>query len=363
MWQQSPGQALTPASTGKLLTMSAALLALDHQQRFSTKVVRGPEPGSVVLVGGGDPTLSTLGPGEDTVYTGAARIDDLAEQVRKATGGSVSRIYVDVGRYSGPKMAPGWLPEDVQAGYVAPMEPLMLNGGRADPTKDTSPRTQTPALQAGQRLASKLGTGSVQEGNAPVNAQVLGEVKSPPVQDMAEIVLQHSDNVLAEALAREVAIATGNEPSFAGASKAVREVLQRNGFDLSGNTMVDGSGLSLDDRVTPQLLGSLLAAATAPAGPEGGLEPKSAKLRALLPGLPVAAGSGSLHDRYTDSSGRGWVRAKTGTLDGANSLAGTVVTENGRLLVFALMSNGTMSAQARPALDDLAIALRDCGCD
>ncbi|MCI2421921.1 D-alanyl-D-alanine carboxypeptidase/D-alanyl-D-alanine-endopeptidase [Saccharopolyspora sp. K220] len=362
LWQQNPSQALIPASTGKLLTTSAALLALDHQQRLTTKVVRGSQPGSVVLVGGGDPTLSSLPAGEESVYPGAARLDDLVAQVKAATGGNVTSVQVDTSRYTGPTSAPGWLPQDVAAGFYAPIEPVMLDGGRADPTRDTSPRSSAPAMQTAQELANRLGGAAVSQGRAPANAQVLGQVQSATVQDLVATVLQHSDNVLAEALAREVAIATGNEPSFAGGVKAVREVLQNNGFNLGGTTMADGSGLSLDDRVTPNLLGALLTSATASAGPDGGLPPQAVKLRALLPGLPIGGGSGSLNDRYQGSAGQGWVRAKTGTLDGANSLAGTVVTEDGRLLVFALMSNGTSSAAARPALDKLADALRGCGC-
>jgi D-alanyl-D-alanine carboxypeptidase len=364
VWQQNAGQALTPASTGKLLAMSAAMLVLNHQERFTTKMVRGSEPGSVVLVGGGDPTLSSLPAGKESVYPGAARLDDLVAQVRAATGGQVTSIKVDTSRYAGPALAPGWDPADISGGNVAPMEPVMLDGGRADPASDVSPRSSTPALDAARELAKRLGAPNapVAAGRAPQNAPVLGEVKSPTVQDMIETLLQHSDNMLAEAITREVAIATGNEPSFAGGVKAVREVLGRNGFPLTGTTMFEGSGLSTNDRVTPQDLGSLVAAATLPAGPDGALPPRSAQLRALLPGLPVAGGTGSLADRYQNSDARGWVRAKTGTLDGANSLAGVTVTADGRLLAFVFMSNGTGSNVARPALDTVATTLRDCGC-
>ncbi|MEV4733585.1 D-alanyl-D-alanine carboxypeptidase/D-alanyl-D-alanine-endopeptidase [Saccharopolyspora sp. NPDC049426] len=362
LWQQNPGQPLMPASTGKLLAMSAALLTLDHDARLTTKVVRGNQPGTVVLVGGGDPTLSSLSGDQESVYPGAAKLDDLVSQVKAASGGNVNTVLVDTSRYRGPTAASGWLPQDVAAGFYSPMEPVMLDGGRADPTKDYSPRTSTPALQTAQELAKRLGGATAAQGNAPANAQVLGQVQSAPVSELVENVLLHSDNILAEALTREVAIATGKEPSFAGGTKAVLEVLQRNGFDVTGTSMADGSGLSMDDRITPQLLGQLLHRATAPAGPDGALPESSAKLRDLLPGMPIAGGSGSLADRYQGSAGQGWVRAKTGTLDGANSLAGSVVTQDGRLLVFAMMSNGTGSSVARPALDALADALRGCGC-
>jgi D-alanyl-D-alanine carboxypeptidase/D-alanyl-D-alanine-endopeptidase (penicillin-binding protein 4) len=78
----------------------------------------------------------------------------------------------------------------------------------------------------------------------------------------------------------------------------------------------------------------------------------------------VAGGSGTLADRYEGAAtgGRGWVRAKTGTLTGVNSLAGTVLDAEGRVLVFALLSNGPDPVAVRPRLDLLAAALRSCGC-
>lgn len=366
LWKHSAQQAFVPASTAKLLTTSAALLALDHRYRFTTKVVRGSEPGSVVLIGGGDPTLSSLPEDSSSVYPGAAHLGTLVAEVKKATGGKVSSITVDTSRYTGPGLAPGWLSADVDNGYVAPIEPVMLDGGRADPTRGVSPRSHQPALDAGRELARRLGvsTSNVDTGEAPKGARVLGEVTSASLQQMVRTVLQHSDNVLAEALAREVAIVTGHKPSFAGAAAAVRAVLTRNGFDLTGTRMVDGSGLSVEDRVTPRALGSLLLAASASRGSDGALSTRTAKLRPLLPALPVAGGNGSLEGRYQKaaSNGQGWVRAKTGTLSNVNSLAGTVVTRDGHLLVFAVLSNGTASGIARPALDKVAAALRTCGC-
>ena len=84
----------------------------------------------------------------------------------------------------------------------------------------------------------------------------------------------------------------------------------------------------------------------------------------MLVGLPVAGSSGTLADRYDGlaAGGRGWVRAKTGTLTGVNSLAGTVLDSEGRVLVFALLSNGPNPVSVRPRLDALAAQLRSCGC-
>src|SRR5690349_321379 len=135
LWQRNPSAALVPGSTAKLLTASAALLALDHQARLRTTVLAGLNPGTVVLRGGGDPTLSAAGQGTATGYPGAARLDDLVSQVRAAARGPISRVLVDVSRYTGDALAPGWLTADVAGGYIAPIEPVMLDGGRADPAE------------------------------------------------------------------------------------------------------------------------------------------------------------------------------------------------------------------------------------
>ncbi|MEO7196804.1 MAG: D-alanyl-D-alanine carboxypeptidase/D-alanyl-D-alanine-endopeptidase [Pseudonocardiaceae bacterium] len=391
LWRRDPGTALRPGSTAKLLTASAVLLTLDHQERLHTTVLAGAEPGTVVLVGGGDPTLSSASPGTPTSYPGAARLDDLVDQVRAAAPGPVRRVLVDVSRYTGDALAPGWFPADVAGGDIAPIEPVMLDGGRADPTQEDSPRTTKPAIAAAAELARRLGADgdgadrdgadrdgadpdTVAVGTAPPGAAVLGEVSSPPVQDLVATALQRSDNVLAEALSREVARATGAPLSFAGASEAVLTVLRNHGFDVSGATMVDGSGLSVDDAVPATLLTELLGAAAAPDGSNTGqpntAQPnpgqlRTAALRPLLVGLPVAGGSGTLVDRYhgpATDGGRGWVRAKTGTLTGVNSLAGTVQDTDGAVLVFALLSNGPSPVSARPRLDALATKLRSCGC-
>lgn len=358
LWKQGDTTPLTPASTVKILVAAASLLALDHTSQLSTKVVQGPQPGTVVLVGGGDPTLSSFPADRSTVYPGAATLDELASQV--SAHGPVTQVLYDTSRYQGDGMAPGWDPGDVGGGYVSPIGPLMMDGGRQDPTAYDTPRTGTPAAAAAQALASRVGAGSTAPGTAPAGAKVLGEVKSAPVDQLVENLMQVSDNVLAETMAREVAIARGLPPTFEGGVQAVRAVLTENGFDLTGAEVVDASGLSKNDKVPARLLTDILTAA---AKPDAG-DPKTAKLRPLLTALPVAGGSGTLAGRYTDLAGKGWVRAKTGTLTAVNSLAGVVVDNDGRLLVFAFMSISPEDprTKVRPGLDAMATALRGCGC-
>ncbi|KOG85109.1 hypothetical protein ADK38_38520, partial [Streptomyces varsoviensis] len=102
--------------------------------------------------------------------------------------------------------------------------------------------------------------------------------------------------------------------------------------------IADGSGLDRDDKASPALLAQVLVRAADPRRPE---------LRPVLTGLPIAGFSGTLRDRYDrDSPGRGFVRAKTGTLTGVNTLAGLAVDADGRLMAFAFMTRGAASGDA-----------------
>jgi D-alanyl-D-alanine carboxypeptidase/D-alanyl-D-alanine-endopeptidase (penicillin-binding protein 4) len=361
LWNHNSDQLLTPASATKLLTTSAALLKLDHGLQLTTKVVAGSTPDTAIIVAGGDPTLNSLPDGKDSLYTGAAHLDDLVAQVKQASGGTIKKVQIDLSAYTGNQTAPGWAPEDAPSTYADTVVPAMLDGGRSNPVDDHSNRVANPAGVLMQTFAQRLGASAAGTTTAPQGARVLGQVRSAPLTELIDNLLQHSDNNLAEAVGRQTAIASGTPPSFAGSTQATLNVLAQNGFDTSGVSLNDGSGLSTLNKVPAKLLAQLLAVAAAP----DGKDPRTAKLRPLLEGLPVAGGSGTLSDRYTDptsSSGKGWVRAKTGTLSGVNTLAGVVLDQDGRVLVFALMSNGSDANTGRPALDAVAATLRGCGC-
>ncbi|EUA24781.1 D-Ala-D-Ala carboxypeptidase 3 family protein [Mycobacterium xenopi 3993] len=107
LWHQLDDVPLLPASTNKVLTAAAALLTLDREATVTTRVVAGKEAGVVVLVGGGDPTLSAVPPGGQSWYHDAARISDLAGQVRRS-GVKPTAVKVDTSAFTGPKTAPGW---------------------------------------------------------------------------------------------------------------------------------------------------------------------------------------------------------------------------------------------------------------
>ncbi len=356
LWSQNPDTPMTPAATAKILTAAAAMLSLSPDHRVETRVVQGSRPGELVLVGGGDPTLTAQPFGQPSYYPGAPRIADLVEQIRRA-GAEVDSIVVDISAYAGPTMAQGWMPEDVAAGYIAPIESVMIDGARSDPFAEEPPRSATPALDAGRVLAQALGIdlARVTVGKAESGAAPVASVLSAPLRDRLGQMMRRSDNVLAETIAREVAVAKNSEASFTGATEAIGKTLYDAGFKTDGLTLHDGSGLSVDDRVPARLQADILTAAAGETKPQ---------LRPMLDDLPVAGATGTLSDRYAsgDRTGAGWVRAKTGTLSVASALTGYVVDVDGRVLTFALMSNDRPPEVSRPALDAVAGALRLCGC-
>jgi serine-type D-Ala-D-Ala carboxypeptidase/endopeptidase (penicillin-binding protein 4) len=362
LWQQLDDVRLQPASTNKTLTAAAALLALDREARVTTRVVAADQPGAsgvIVLVGGGDPTLSAAPPGQDTWYHGAARISDLADQVRRSSP-TPTAVQVDTSLFSGPTMAPGWDPGDIEGGDIAPIESVMLDAGRIQPATDQSRRSVTPALDAGRALASTLGVDpqqvTIATHPAPTGARQLATVQSAPLIDRLNEMMNVSDNVMAECIAREVAASMHRSLSFAGAVEAVTNRLSTAHVDTGGVALQDSSGLSVDDRLTAKTLDSVVQAAAGPDQPA---------LRSLLDLLPIAGGSGTLSDRFLDTAGNagpaGWLRAKTGSLTAINSLAGVMTDRSGRVLTFALISNDA-GPMGRTAIDAVASTLWSCGC-
>src|SRR3954471_13646120 len=358
LFDQDGGAPSTPASTAKLLTSVAALTTLDPSKTLETTVVAGANPGQVVLVGGGDPTLSTTSPSK--TYSGAPTMADLAAQVLAAVpaGTPITRVVVDSSLFAGPLTATGWGAGDAPSSYAAPVTATMVDGARVTPGSDA--RSGQPGIDAGAALADSLGApaAAISLGQAPAGAKTLGTVHSAPIARLVEQALSQSDNMLAEALARQVAIARHLPATFDGSAQAVLAALKDAGMDTAGVVLGDGSGLSAGDRLPPKLLVSLISGAAGSG--------KLSRASAVLSGLSVAGYDGTLADRGDSNpvTAPGSVRGKTGTLLGVHALAGTVVTHDGRLLAFAVVAGDTTGSEAAAEgrLDEIAATLAGCGC-
>jgi D-alanyl-D-alanine carboxypeptidase/D-alanyl-D-alanine-endopeptidase (penicillin-binding protein 4) len=200
--------------------------------------------------------------------------------------------------------------------------------------------------------------GSPKPAVAAPEAQEIASVHGAPLSQVVQYVLEVSDNEGAEVLARQVAVAEHRPASFTGAARAVVGVLTRLGIDLTGDRVYDGSGLSRQDRLTPQTLLSVIGTASSEEHPG---------LRTVVADLPVAGFTGSLAYRFqtADKAGLGMVRAKTGTLTGVHGLTGTVTTRDGSVLSFVAIADRVAlrnTLAARDLVDRMAAALAGCTC-
>ncbi len=353
---------MQPASTNKVLTTAAALLTPGPRRpahHDGGRPIR-PQPGVVVLDGGGDPTLSAAPPGQDTWYRDAARISDLADQVRRS-GITVTAVQVDVSAFSGPTMAPGWDPLDIDGGDIAPMESVMLDGGRTQPVSVDSARSRTPALDAGRALAVALRVDPATVTLLPpaVRRATADRVGAVAAADRAaarddERLRQRDGRVDRPGGGRRARAAA--ELRRRGRRGARRAGLRRDRH--RGAHLMDSSGLSVDDRLTArdarrdrQRRRRARPADAASAGGPVARSPAAAARCRTGSSTPMpdasSAGLAARQDRVADRhqlAGRDRHRCQR---PGADLRASSPTTPG---------------PTGRTAIDALAATLRSCGC-
>lgn len=372
LWDHGASTPARTASTLKLLIASAAVVVLGPDYQIATDVVDGSTPGTIVLVGHGDATLSALPSGRDGVYAGAPKLSDLAAQViaaygTKHPGVPITNVVLDASYWNmADRWDASWKRTEQTQGYQSEVTALQVDGDRADPTRETSPRSTDPVGRAGAAFVAALqsaDTGGVvastvttSSGSATAGATSLGEVKSQPVRTLITQMLLPSDNTLGEMLARNISKVSGLDGSAASLQQAIPSALSRLSppIPAAGLTIIDGSGESANNQVPPATMTALLRQIQA-----GG-----SNLDLVRAGLSIAGQTGSLAGRFTgpNAVARGKVAAKTGWIDTEYSLAGTVTAADGTVLEFTFYAIGTgISSTAKAALDTLTVAVYNCG--
>lgn len=354
--------AVVPASTMKLLTGAAALQTLGPMTRFHTTVRLTGKDG-LTLVGGGDPFLMSTRKKSRSLYPARADLETLAARTARALaaqGIRAVRVSYDDTLFSGPEVNPAWpstyLPENV----VPPITALWADEGEGTNGRYVSDPAAAAAGLFARALAEQGITisGAIAEQKAPAQSQEIAVIASAPVGQIVQRTLAVSDNNAAEVLAHQIGLAISQDGSFTGGATAVAAVLKGLGVPLAGSVIRDGSGLSRENRLTPQALLAVLRLAGSADQP---------KLREVLTGLPVAGFTGSLQWRFEKgpAEAKGRVRAKTGTLTGVSGLAGVAVDADGNQLAFVAIADKVAvpdTLAARMDLDRIAAALGACHC-
>jgi serine-type D-Ala-D-Ala carboxypeptidase/endopeptidase (penicillin-binding protein 4) len=386
LYSRNARASLIPGSTIKLVTAAAALDALGPDHRFTTSMASngaqdgGVLNGSIWLVGGGDPELTS---------------DDLRRGVHQLQLGGVDRItgdvYADGSRYGSDQVSADWEPDDLQYGWAAPASALSIDGGSVQFT--ITPRAGTQADVAvdppGHRVIASVDTvsssgdntlridvlpgdggyevrgqipygapqkywravphptraaavsllamlrlagvdvdGSAQVGQAPAQAAVLWQHTSRPLALIIKQMFLLSDNHYAEELLRAVGWQATGDGDLHNSLAAERSFMTSNGILTDGVVLADGSGLSAKNRLTAQSLAATLRFLLN--------EPMPHPPFSLLPRAGV---EGTVSVRHLAPGVKGRVYAKDGYIEGASAIAGYVLTAHHGPVIFAFIVN------------------------
>ena len=356
-----------PIPMGSVMKVVTAVVALDilgKDGRLTTRVVDGSTEGAIVVIGGGDPTLRA---GGISVYPGSASIADLATetvsnyQAEHPESPTITRVSIDLSMFPiDDEWHPTWPESERTIGYQPRIVPFMVDGDRAKPSQQTSPRSTDPAGRAASAFVTALqksgnGDGDVEIDyqSAPSNAVELASVSSAPVSQLIPQMLLPSDNTLAEFLMRASSVSAGLDGSSDSIQQLVQSSLNQYGVDITGGEFVDGSGESASDLIPPRAIVELVQQVFQ--GDE--------RLAIIGDALPVAGRSGTLASRFVGDAeaAREHVFAKTGWIYGVYALAGQIDTESDGRLSFVVVARGEVDSTAIPAIDKLVAGIYSCG--
>lgn len=411
LYSRNPGRLYIPASNMKLFSEAAALMVLGPDYRFKNqisisagKIQQGVLQGNVYLQLSGDPSFSR----ED--------LNTLLISLKKWHINTIQgSVIIDSSLSGVDPYPPGWLAADLSYSYGAPNAPVMIDANRLTVTVNPGAHAGAPAVvevddggaaialnnqattKAGtkgcgvgfsldqdnhltvrgcvgagqwavqQRLAIKnpllYAQGMVKSQLAQANIQLAGQVQlgktpagsllvatqnSKPVSQLMADTLKPSDNLYADSLYLHAAAKLhGAAVNWQAAQPLIKNFLQsQTGIDFRNAIFTDGSGLSRYSLVTPEQTISLLKF----------LYQRFPLSYEYISALPVSGRDGTLQKRFRIPTQQGFVRAKTGTMTGINSLSGYLYDANGHTLAFAMYINrqpGKPSGPGRPVLDAL----------
>ena len=321
LYAQNPALPLAPASNEKLPLTYAALATLGASYRMETDVLGEGEQdgttftGTLVLRGGGDPTLSTAG-----LRSLAAQVR--AYGIRRVVGGIVG----DESYFDARRTVAGWKP----GFYIEespPLSALVVNRARVGRYVTRSPAlAAATAFRDALRAAGVAVDGTVKLGRVGDFSIPIAQLDSPPLASIIRFMDRESDNFTAELLLKQLGAVTFDRGTSAAGATVVMQSLTGGGVPTTGVHIVDGSGLSLLDRLTANAVTGILKAAWA----DPTVRP------AFVAALAVAGVNGTLEDRLRKPPARGRVLAKTGTTSDASALSGYV----SRRFLFTVLQNG-----------------------
>jgi D-alanyl-D-alanine carboxypeptidase/D-alanyl-D-alanine-endopeptidase (penicillin-binding protein 4) len=390
LYSRNATKALAPASVLKLVVAATALRDLGPTYRFTTRLVteQTPQgdtvPGSLWLLGGGDPELLSA---------------DLARAVAALKASGILRIDGDViadgSLFGSDEANPTWAADDLEYGYAALTSAVTMDGGTAQFTITPSsvgsaaavrvdPEAIGGTLVGDVRTVSSYGQntlridplpggdgfqisgeipagapqkywrslthptqsaaialramliragiavgGGVSVGPAPSGATTIWSKQSRPLAAIIRRMMFDSDNHIAEQLLRSIGAKRLGTGTLSNGLAAERVYLHDIGANPNEFVLADGSGLSTSDRLSARTAVAVLRDLAS--GPD------AAAFSAMLPRVGM---DGTVHVRNLAPDVRGRVLGKDGYIEGVTSLAGYVKTAHHGVLIYAFVVNG-----------------------
>lgn len=384
---------MPPASVAKAVTAAYALDTLGADHVFTTRLVAtgpiegGRIQGDLVLVGGGDPMLDTNALAVMAARLKAAGVTGITGKFRVNAGALPYQRQIDPGQpdHLGYNPAIGglnlnfnrvhfeWKP--VGGNYVVAMDarsdryrpavrmaqmrvverdlPVYTYEQARDVDKWTVARSalgnggsrwlpvRRPDLYAGEVFQALAGAQGVRlpapevSRKSPVSGQVIAVQTSAPLSSIIQLMLKHSNNLVAEVLGLSASQARGANVSSLESSARSMSGWMKSEMAAKRPKLKDHSGLSDNSRISASDMVKALVKAGA-----------GSALHGLMKEIPALDHNG---DRIEGLAHQ--VRAKTGTLNFVSSLAGYVTTKGGRPLAFAIFT-GDLDRRAKIARAD-----------
>ena len=300
-----------PASLLKIFSAAALLDYVAPDFRFTTEILTGAEPNTLIIAGSLDPWME--------------RNDTLATKM---------------GRVSLPKIVKTAL-KKFDADNGAPIKTLRIEYSKMHTVDLDFIKAQFAARNV------KVTTAKVTSAEAYLYAkESIAKFQSPPLQKIMDWMLLWSDNTLGNRMAMYASMKAGFGYAESGIEETFIKTLNNLEIDATGLNAVDGSGLSRANRVSANMLSQLLLKTY-----------NNDKYRTIYGGLPIGGVNGTMRNRFVTTAPKaiGLVRTKTGSLTGVVSMAGYVQGGNHEYIFVAIADqipkNRAAAKAARVAFD------------
>ena len=339
LWRSRAYEPFIPASTMKVVTGVVALEVMGPNWKPITTVTFDETTGTLFLVGGGDPMLTS------------GNLRSLAGKVSDALttqGLTAIALRIDDTLFPTPSRAPG-VHASLEPQEVNPIRALTVDRRTSMNTSTIAGRVFADALQA-------AGVPVAYEGRGVARGTEIARHAGLRLSSILRTMLWYSDNDIAEIVFRLSAIASGRTGTWADARETAASELETLGLSMKNLVLVDGSGLSRNNRLTAASLAALLQIVQS--------REASSIIRGLL---PRAGKEGTVRLRFRTEPAecvRNILQAKTGGLRDVVSLAGYAPSANGAPIPFAIIVNDLSSVsaanRARRSIDALAASFSGC---